>query len=342
MGGGIGGGCLHLASLFVTTSGDQRLVANNIVTIPTHCRTWLQLIEKQMALVLVQDRFDESLVLLRRHFNWPLADVTYLPAHQYGEQHRAPTLSDRGANGCAEVREAVKGREIGRLNETARAYLNGTMVLDVMLYEKFSRLMERHVQVDQCAVRADVAKLRDLNAKLANTCGGRCKAKGDAGGSAISAHGHTPPRPRTKPCTTCDPCIQNLVTQQSDLTKVNDGDVLYKPGRCSSNLEPHHKPHIPPSAFHLPCLPRLLPSRHSSCHGSKRATQKTGEVSKECSCPSNRATFAGPSYQRLHARAQEGLGSTSRRALPWLASALAKRTTGSDDGRRAINKAPVN
>lgn len=189
----------------------------------------MQLIEKQMALVLVQDRFDESLVLLRRHFNWPLVDVTYLPAHQYGEQHRAPTLSDRGANACAEVREAVKGREIGRLNETARVYLNGTMVLDVMLYEKFSRLMERHVQADECAVRADVAKLRDLNAKLANTCGGRCKAKGDAGGSAISAHGHTPPRPRTKPCTTCDPCIQNLLTKQNDLTRVSEGGVQTKP-----------------------------------------------------------------------------------------------------------------
>lgn len=188
----------------------------------------MQLIEKQMALVLTQDRFDESLVLLRHHLNWPLADVAYLAAHRYGEQHSAPTQSEQGANGCALMREATKQRELGRLHESARAYLNRTMVLDVALYEKFSRVMERRVQADKCAVRADLAKLRDLNAKLMNTCGGRCKAKDEAGGTPVSAHGHAPSR-RSKPCTTCDPCIQNLLTKQNDLTRVSEGGVQTKP-----------------------------------------------------------------------------------------------------------------
>ena len=154
-------------------------------------RKWLKQLELDVPLVLLHEKYDESLVLLRRFLNWPLAEMQYMPVH--GSNSSTVT--------CPSDRSKLT---VSKLNEEARSFLAQMMMLDIMLYDWATLRFNQHIlTADKCAVNAEVATLRRLNHQLTNTCQDQCSFK-----SKVATKGK---------CDECNPCMRNKYKQQGDL-----------------------------------------------------------------------------------------------------------------------------
>jgi hypothetical protein len=81
----------------------------------------LDMLKKDFKLVLVQERFDESLVLMKRTLNWDIEDILYVKIN--ANKHKVESLSS----------DLIK-----KLQETC--------FLDVILYETFSKIFDEKVK----------------------------------------------------------------------------------------------------------------------------------------------------------------------------------------------------
>jgi hypothetical protein len=81
----------------------------------------LDMLKKDFKLVLVKERFNESLVLMKRTLNWDIEDILYVKINAY--KHEVVTLSS----------DLIKK-------------LQKTCFLDVILYETFSKIFDEKVK----------------------------------------------------------------------------------------------------------------------------------------------------------------------------------------------------
>ena len=124
-------------------------------------RDWVKYVASKVRLVMLFERYDESLLLLQRELNWGLKDMIYLRAHS-GKY-----------KSCNLARETL-GR--GELPEATVAALRPYMMVDHLLYDYFGRVLDKRIaaEEDACKFQNDLNLLRALNAREAERCSTEC------------------------------------------------------------------------------------------------------------------------------------------------------------------------
>ena len=118
----------------------------------------IERLDREFDLVLIAERLDESLILLKDLLNWPLTNVAYL------------SLNRR------------KPENIVTISQQEREVLSSWLVADYMIYRHFVRRFEEKVAEANNKssfwsniygvpyMKSEVEKLKDANAKLYNLC----------------------------------------------------------------------------------------------------------------------------------------------------------------------------
>ena len=102
-------------------------------------------LEKEFFLVLLTDRFDESLVLMKRYLNWNLSDILYIPRNT----HTHPPV-----NITAELREKYKK----------------TSFMDFAIYNRFSEIFNEKVIAEGQYFQQEVKHLQIVLSKTVSFC----------------------------------------------------------------------------------------------------------------------------------------------------------------------------
>lgn len=114
----------------------------------------------EFEVVLILERLDESLVLMKRHFGWSLLDVMFLTVNE-GCGHMRPW--DYYVVKCPLKVTDLRSAAINKLRKKLR--------IDIKLYEAaVTRLDAMIAQHDPVEFAHDLAMLRHLNAQLAKQC----------------------------------------------------------------------------------------------------------------------------------------------------------------------------
>ena len=97
----------------------------------------LRFLEKEFRLVLVMERFEESLVLLKRYLGWQISDVLYIPSNTY--VHASTNLTEE---------QMLKHRH--------------TCFLDYAIYDFFSMIFEYKIKAEGPTFQDEVRNFRDI------------------------------------------------------------------------------------------------------------------------------------------------------------------------------------
>lgn len=102
---------------------------------------------EEFALVMVMERFDESLVLMRRLLNWSLSDILYLKSNAH--RHKPVIISEK---------EQIKFRT--------------TCFMDYAIYDYFKKIFEEKLSLQQTDFWEEVKHFKSVLSILNNFCGG--------------------------------------------------------------------------------------------------------------------------------------------------------------------------
>lgn len=114
----------------------------------TYISDYVTYLNRTFHLVMVSERFDESMVLLKRLLGWRLQDVLYIKNNVFTKGARNNYTKD----------EKKAHREFN--------------AADYALYEHFSRLFQRRVEAEGRLFSAEVAAYVSLREKVEGFCGG--------------------------------------------------------------------------------------------------------------------------------------------------------------------------
>eukprot|EP00041_Stephanoeca_diplocostata_P035741 m.1271254 g.1271254 ORF g.1271254 m.1271254 type:complete len:520 (+) comp24750_c0_seq22:282-1841(+) len=153
---------LHHALLYNSMAFDLGLIADlNQATAAGSADSFsaaLAALDTRLSLVLLNEYWDESMVLLKRRMCWTLDDVVYRPL-------KAPTAPEpRGAN-------SVGTNVLARLPPATRAALRRLLHLDYALYAHFNATFWRHVANEGPGFHAEVGELRARVSRMYRACG---------------------------------------------------------------------------------------------------------------------------------------------------------------------------
>lgn len=102
-------------------------------------------LDKEFFLVLITDRFDESLVLMRRRLNWKLSDMLYIARNTHEHQ---PVI----------------------ITEKLREKYRNTSFMDFALYDHFAKIFDEKVIAEGPAFHQEVQYLQHVLKKTASFC----------------------------------------------------------------------------------------------------------------------------------------------------------------------------
>ena len=110
----------------------------------TAIEAWLKQIEMRFSPVIVMEKFDESLVLLRRRFCWSLEDILY-------------------------TRQRVRGKPKEIFSEEVRRKHKAFSHADYKLYEYFDAKLEQELN-KEVDIRKEISNFKDALSKLSDFC----------------------------------------------------------------------------------------------------------------------------------------------------------------------------
>ena len=105
----------------------------------------LRFLEKEFLLVLVMERFEESLVLLKRYLGWHISDILFIPSNAY--EHASANLSEE---------QKLKHKH--------------TCFLDYAIYDFFSAIFDYKVNAEGPEFQEEVNNFRDIIQQIKEFC----------------------------------------------------------------------------------------------------------------------------------------------------------------------------
>ena len=105
----------------------------------------LEFLDKEFRLVLVLERFDESLVLLKRYLGWQMSDIVHIPTNTH--QHVIVNLT---------AKQKMKHKH--------------TCFLDYAIYDFFSKLLDLKIKAEGPGFQDEVGYFRDVLQQLKAFC----------------------------------------------------------------------------------------------------------------------------------------------------------------------------
>ena len=105
----------------------------------------LNSLENEFFLVLITNRFDESLVLMRRYLNWNLSDILYISRNTH--KHQPVNITE-------ELREKYRN----------------TSFMDFALYDHFAKIFDDKVNAEGLDFQKEVKALQDVLKKTISFC----------------------------------------------------------------------------------------------------------------------------------------------------------------------------
>ena len=120
---------------------------------------FLSHLRREVDVMLLLERFDESLVLLRRTFNWKVKDIVYLPLF----------TADSTGKKIASRERSVTSQQ--RLLDAHRAWSR----VDYAMYEHYKDAFEQLITQQSSDFTREVAHLQNVNIRLRRHCASMCK-----------------------------------------------------------------------------------------------------------------------------------------------------------------------
>ncbi|KAH3791860.1 hypothetical protein DPMN_145351 [Dreissena polymorpha] len=108
---------------------------------------YLNVLAKEFPMVMVMERMDESLVLMKRLLNWSIADVIYLQAN--ANPHKMPAFS---------------GEELAKFRNTSS--------VDYAIYDFFVKILDEKIKLGGTDLQSEVDYFRICLVKVKQFCGG--------------------------------------------------------------------------------------------------------------------------------------------------------------------------
>lgn len=106
----------------------------------------LVFLDREFKLVLITERFEESLVLMKRYFNWKLSDILFIPRNAY--KHEAE-----------------------KLTEEQRAKHRKTCFLDYAIYDFFWKVFDYKVENEEGDFKDEVRQFKNILDQTTSFCG---------------------------------------------------------------------------------------------------------------------------------------------------------------------------
>ncbi|XP_062566474.1 galactosylceramide sulfotransferase-like [Saccostrea cucullata] len=121
----------------------------------TGINVYLKKLDKEMDLILVVERLEESIVLLRRLLHWELQDVLYLPKNKFEE---------------LDNKTKSKLKEKFYLQKGAKQKFEKWATLDYILYKFAVEKLERQIQSQNADFHDEVAYFKFIRKKVEEFC----------------------------------------------------------------------------------------------------------------------------------------------------------------------------
>ncbi|KAL4223782.1 Galactose-3-O-sulfotransferase [Mactra antiquata] len=125
------------------------------VTDTERVQNYLSYLDKQFQFVMIMERFDESMVFLRRLLNWKFEDILYIPLN--ANQH--------------------KSAEELQLSNTDRKKFEERNFLDVAIYKHFKNIFLKKLSVADSEFFAEVDYFKTMRTELEEFCSSHESAK---------------------------------------------------------------------------------------------------------------------------------------------------------------------
>ena len=119
----------------------------------------LNFLDKEFKLVLVMERFDESLILMKRYLNWKISEILYIPSNS----HTHPKLYP---------------------NETEKSVYRNASFLDYAIYDYFTKRFEYKVDAEGSLFHDEVKQFQVIQEQVKAYCN---RVNRDGGTLKVSA-----------------------------------------------------------------------------------------------------------------------------------------------------------
>ena len=124
------------------------ITVNDTLIIKHH----LEMLKKDFKLVMVMEKFDESLILMKRTLNWELSDVIYLKSNSHAHQ---PVL----------------------LNKTELNKFKNTCFLDYAVFDTFNEIFDARLSLEGPEFRQEVEYFRSVLDLVKDYCDKKSKVR---------------------------------------------------------------------------------------------------------------------------------------------------------------------
>lgn len=127
----------------------------------TRTASLLRTVDDKLSLVLLNEYWDESMVLLKRRMCWSLEDVLYRPL-------KAPTVPLKASK---RTPASVGSDVLSKLSADTKTSLKQLLQLDYALYHHYNTTFWQHIANEGPGFYAEVRELRSRVARLSSDCG---------------------------------------------------------------------------------------------------------------------------------------------------------------------------
>jgi hypothetical protein len=143
---------------------DRRLMDN-----ATAVKNYINYLNRTFHLVMVSERYDESMVLLKRRMNWGLRDIFYVKSNVFHPE----TLSAQQKR----VTNSTDPKDSSLISDYHRETHRKFNAADYALYEHFSQLFDSKVRAEGKDFQEEVAAFQALRRRVEQYCNGPTHTK---------------------------------------------------------------------------------------------------------------------------------------------------------------------
>eukprot|EP00056_Hartaetosiga_gracilis_P016434 m.5023 g.5023 ORF g.5023 m.5023 type:complete len:1351 (-) comp4099_c0_seq2:162-4214(-) len=148
---------LDVLDLFLKKRVNKNLHAQEFgIRSEASMKQFLDNVFSQFDLVLVKDRLDECLVLLRRMFNWDLLDITYLRIKESGIRF--------------DKKHVPRAPKVTTLDEAVQKKIKALQPLDYMFFERANARLDELISQQGSDFKQEVIAFRKIQSSLNNVC----------------------------------------------------------------------------------------------------------------------------------------------------------------------------
>jgi hypothetical protein len=140
---------------------DRRLMEN-----ATAVKNYINYLNRTFDLVMVSERYDESMVLLKRRMNWGLRDILYVKSNVF----RPNTTHAKHANNQSSSGEKTGAKDSSLISDYHRETHRKFNAADYALYEHFSQLFDSKVRAEGEDFQEEVAAFQALRCRVDEYC----------------------------------------------------------------------------------------------------------------------------------------------------------------------------